>query len=225
MIYLGGYVSGSGQGIGVATLRDGALALESTAECPPHPSYLAVAPGGRRLYAVHELDPELISAFAIADDGSLRLLGTQPSSGAEPCHLSVHPSGRYVLSAHWGSGSIAVHPVERGGASVRPPISPRTRSPRPTWWSPTRWAAGSSRCTSVRARSRPGNWTSRLDGCDSGKRSRSIEAPALVIWPSNRWAKRSMSSTSWTRRSAPAGTTPQTDGSNRVGPCARSRRA
>jgi 6-phosphogluconolactonase len=115
VIYLGGHTAGTGQGIGVAALRDGALRLESTTQCPPHPSYLAVAPGGRKLYAVHELDRGLISAFAVGDDGSLRLLGTQSSGGAQPCHLSVHPSGRYVLSAHWGSGSIVVHPVQRGG--------------------------------------------------------------------------------------------------------------
>jgi 6-phosphogluconolactonase len=116
VIYLGSYASGSGQGIGVAAVRDGALTLESVAECLAHPGFLAVAPGGRALYAVHELDHGLVSAFVVGDDGSLRLLGTQPSGGAQPCHLSVHPSGRYVLSANWGSGSIAVHPVDGDGA-------------------------------------------------------------------------------------------------------------
>ena len=114
MIYLGSYAAGSGHGIGVAALRDGALRLQSTAECPAHPASLAVAPGA--LYAAHELEEGLVSAFAIGDAGDLRLLGTQPSGGAQPCHLSVHPSGRYVLSVHWGSGSVVVHRVGRGGA-------------------------------------------------------------------------------------------------------------
>jgi len=45
VIYLGSYASGSGQGIGVAAMRDGALTLESVVECPAHPAFLAVAPG------------------------------------------------------------------------------------------------------------------------------------------------------------------------------------
>jgi 6-phosphogluconolactonase len=41
----------------------------------------------------------------------------------------VHPSGRYVLSAHWGSGSIVVHPVERGG--VLGPATEVVENPKP----------------------------------------------------------------------------------------------
>lgn len=120
MIYLGSYTAGSGEGVGAATVRDGALRLESTAACPPRPSYLALAPDGRTLYAAHELEEGLVSAFAVGERGELRLLGTQPCGGAEPCHLSVHPSGRFVLSAHWGSGSIAVQPID-GEGLVGPP--------------------------------------------------------------------------------------------------------
>jgi len=54
VIYLGSYTAGSGEGVGVATMRDGALRLESTAPCPPRPSYLALAPDGRTLYAAHD---------------------------------------------------------------------------------------------------------------------------------------------------------------------------
>jgi 6-phosphogluconolactonase len=115
VIYLGSYTAESGEGVGVATVRDGALCLESTAACPPRPSYLAMAPDGRTLHAAHELEEGLVSAFAIGERGALRLLGAQPCGGAEPCHLSVHPSGRFVLSAHWGSGSIAVQPIDGEG--------------------------------------------------------------------------------------------------------------
>jgi 6-phosphogluconolactonase len=120
VLYLGGHTAGRGGGVGVAMVRDGVLSLESVVGCPPQPSYLALAPDGRALYAAHELEEGLISAFAVEEGGSLRLLGTQPCGGAEPCHLSVHPSGRFVLSAHWGSGSIAVQPVE-GGRRLGPP--------------------------------------------------------------------------------------------------------
>ena len=116
MIYLGGYSSRAGRGVGVAALRDGRLALESTVDGRDDPTFLAVAPDRRTLYAVHELADGLVSAFAIGEGGRLRPLGTQPSGGAQPIHLSVHPSGRYLLCANWGSGSIAVHPLDAGGA-------------------------------------------------------------------------------------------------------------
>jgi 6-phosphogluconolactonase len=116
VIYLGGYTAPGGRGIGIAALRGGVLALESTVACAEDPTFLAVAPGGRTLYAVHELTDGLVSAFAIGEGGNLRLLGTQPSGGAQPIHVSVHPSGRYLLVANWGSGSIAVLQIDADGA-------------------------------------------------------------------------------------------------------------
>lgn len=116
MIYIGSYSSQGGPGIATATVRNGMLTIESTAaDCPDDPTFLALASGRRTLYAAHELPQGLVSAFAIGDSGSLRLLGTQPSGGAQPIHVSVHPSGRYLLTANWGSGSIAVHPLAADG--------------------------------------------------------------------------------------------------------------
>jgi 6-phosphogluconolactonase len=119
VLYLGGYTTQGGQGIGVAALREGVLAVASVAGCPDDPTFLAVAPGRRALYAVHELTDGLVSAFAIGGDGKLRRLGTQGSGGARPIHVSVHPSGRYLLCANWGSGSLAVLPIDADGA-LRP---------------------------------------------------------------------------------------------------------
>jgi len=117
VIYVGGYSSQGGPGVAVATSRNGILTIQSTtSDCPDDPTFLALAPDQRTLYAVHELPQGMVSAFAVGDGGSLRLLGTQPSGGAQPIHLSVHPSGRYLLCANWGSGSIAVHPINDDGA-------------------------------------------------------------------------------------------------------------
>ena len=44
------------------------------------------------------------------------MLGSRGTGGAGPCHLSVHPSGHWVLSANYTSGSVAVHPIEASGA-------------------------------------------------------------------------------------------------------------
>ena len=93
------------------------LAVESTVDCPANPTYLALSPDRRFLYASHELDEGLLSAFALEADGAAaRWIGSRPSGGTLPCHLSVHPSGRFVLTAHWGSGELAVHPVAADGS-------------------------------------------------------------------------------------------------------------
>jgi 6-phosphogluconolactonase len=115
MIYLGGYSAPRGTVV-LARETGSGLALESTVDCPANPTYLALAADRRTLYASHELDEGTLSAFALDPGGAPRLLGSWASGGALPCHLSVHPSGRFVLTAHWGSGELAVHPVGADGS-------------------------------------------------------------------------------------------------------------
>ncbi|GAA1040719.1 lactonase family protein [Virgisporangium ochraceum] len=116
MIYLSGY---SAPGV-IATARetDDGLAVQSTVECAGNPTYLAPSPDGRFLYALHELDEGRLSAYAIAADGTLTPLGDVPSGGGSPCHLSVHNG--HVLTAHWGTGELTVHPVAGDGTLGAP---------------------------------------------------------------------------------------------------------
>jgi 6-phosphogluconolactonase (cycloisomerase 2 family) len=44
------------------------------------------------------------------------LLNTVDSGGAGPAHLSVHPSGRFVLVANYFGGTVAVLPIQRDGS-------------------------------------------------------------------------------------------------------------
>lgn len=54
-----------------------------------------------------------MTAVRLADR---KVLGARSTGGAGPCHLSVHPSGRWLLSANYTSGSVAVHPIDSSGA-------------------------------------------------------------------------------------------------------------
>ncbi|MEV6835603.1 lactonase family protein [Streptomyces sp. NPDC051133] len=116
-LYIGTYtsVAGGGSGIGLATYdpESGRVTGSGTLPGVPDPSYLAVHPDGRTLYAVDERQDGGLTAVRLADR---RVLGTRDSGGAGPCHLSVHPSGRWLLSADYGSGSVAVHPIDASGA-------------------------------------------------------------------------------------------------------------
>ncbi|UXY31415.1 lactonase family protein [Streptomyces sp. HUAS TT20] len=116
-LYLGTYTSAEdgGTGIGLATYdpATGAITGDGTLTGVADPSYLAVHPNGRTLYAVNEREDGGVTAVRLADR---RILGSRSTGGAAPCHVSVHPSGRWLLSANYGSGSVAVHPIDAFGA-------------------------------------------------------------------------------------------------------------
>ncbi|QIY65887.1 lactonase family protein [Streptomyces sp. RPA4-2] len=116
-LFLGTYTSvdGGGKGIGLATYDSATGAIKSTGTVTgvADPSYLAVHPDGHTLYAVDERPEGGVTAVRLAGD---KVLGTRSTGGSGPCHLSVHPSGRWLLSANYGSGSVAVHPIDASGA-------------------------------------------------------------------------------------------------------------
>jgi 6-phosphogluconolactonase (cycloisomerase 2 family) len=116
-LYLGTYTSaeGGGTGIGVATYdaTSGRITGTGTITGVTNPSYLAPHPDGRTLYAVAEQDAGAVTAVRLSDR---KVLGSRSTGGAGPCHLSVHPGGRWLLSANYGSGSVAVHPIDSSGA-------------------------------------------------------------------------------------------------------------
>ncbi|HLZ51125.1 MAG TPA: lactonase family protein [Candidatus Acidoferrum sp.] len=87
------------------------------------PSFLAVNPNGKYLYAVNEIgnfNAEVsgaVSAFAIdAKTGALKFLNQVPTRGAGPCYVSLDKSGSFLLVANYDSGSIASFPVRGDGS-------------------------------------------------------------------------------------------------------------
>ena len=85
----------------------------------PEASFLALSPSGEVLYAVREEGSGQVAAYLVeggnGDGGKLTALGEQPTNGGYPCHLTVDPSGRYLLTTNYMTGSVAVHPIEAGG--------------------------------------------------------------------------------------------------------------
>ena len=124
LVYVGTYTQKKSKGIyayrfdpATGQLTSLGLAAESV-----NPSFLAVDPSRRFLYAVNEISQYEgrssggVSAFAIAPGtGKLTLLNEVPSGGAGPCHLAVDKTGRYVLVANYAGGSLAVFPILKDG--------------------------------------------------------------------------------------------------------------
>ena len=123
-VYVGTYTGGKSKGIYVLELdtATGALSKPVLAAQTANPSFVAIRPGHRFLYAVGELDNfkgkkgGAVTAFAIdAKTGKLTQLNQQSSKGAGPCHLVVDATGKNVLVANYSGGSVAVLPIADDG--------------------------------------------------------------------------------------------------------------
>lgn len=68
----------------------------------------------RFLYAVNEQPAGGVTAAAIDAAGNLAVLNRQPSKGSAPCHLGVVDN--HIVSANYGSGDLAVHPIMPDGS-------------------------------------------------------------------------------------------------------------
>ena len=87
-----------------------------------NPSFLAIAPNGRFLYAVNELDSfqdkptGAVSVFAIdRTSGHLTLHQQVSSLGQGPAHLSFDRSARFLMVANYNGGNVAVFPIRKDG--------------------------------------------------------------------------------------------------------------
>lgn len=130
-VYFGTYTGGDGKGIYVAELdrATGKLSPPQLAGEAVNPSFLAIHPTKKFLYAVGEVSDFEgkktggVSAFAIdPKSGALKLINQASSGGAGPCHLTVDATGKDVLVANYGGGSVACLPINDDG-SLRPASS------------------------------------------------------------------------------------------------------
>ncbi|MCU1318013.1 MAG: pgl 2 [Candidatus Acidoferrum typicum] len=95
----------------------GKLTPKGVAAETKDPSWVAVHPSGKYLYAANEAgQASTVSAFAVEPkSGKLTLLNQRPSLGEDPCYLSFDKTGKYVLVANYSSGTIAVFPILADG--------------------------------------------------------------------------------------------------------------
>jgi 6-phosphogluconolactonase len=126
LLYVGTYTEeGRTDGIHLIRMdtRTGKLRRVGSVNAGANPSFLAIHPNGRVLYAVNEVDKYNgrssggVSAFAIArDTGALTRRNEQPSEGGGPCFVSVDRTGQVVLVANYDGGSVALLPIEADGS-------------------------------------------------------------------------------------------------------------
>jgi 6-phosphogluconolactonase len=115
------YVYVSGYSPQIARFRldpaTGALTALGTTPATGSPSFLAVDPARRHLYAVNETG-NTVEAFAIDPaTGGLTHIGTDQSSGGSgPAHLVVDGGSRWLLVANYTDGRVQVVPIQADGS-------------------------------------------------------------------------------------------------------------
>jgi len=124
----GGVVPSMATGIYVFKMdpRDGGLDSVQVVDTP-NPSFLAIDPTNNFLYSTNELGPGQIpvttsgnggfSAWKINQaNGNLSPLNNVDSDGTFPAHLSVHPSGKYLLGSNYGTGNFPIYQIMGNGS-------------------------------------------------------------------------------------------------------------
>ena len=125
LVYVGTYTDAQSEGIYVyrLALATGTLTPIGLAAKATNPSFLALHPNHHYLYAVNEVDAMEgrktggVSAYSIdLITGKLKFLNMVPSGDPGPCHVTVDLTGKYVLVANYGVGSVAVFPILSDGS-------------------------------------------------------------------------------------------------------------
>ena len=109
----------------IATLalncRTGVVERVDETELSGGPGPLAISPDGQRLYAAIRSTYEMSSFRVDPANGHIEHLGTIGLS-SDPCFISTDRTGRFLLSAYYGAGGVAVHAIDETGAALPDPV-------------------------------------------------------------------------------------------------------
>lgn len=93
----------------------GKLARAFSADGGKNPSFLALHPNGRYLFAANELNKGEVSSYSVHDEtGRLSFISSQETGGAAPCYVSMDAGGHWLFAANYSGGSLSVFPVDEG---------------------------------------------------------------------------------------------------------------
>jgi len=124
ILYVGTYTNGIANGIFVFRFNDqtGRLVNMKRPALSNNPSFLAISPNKKFLYAVSELDSVDanesggVSAFRIESDSRLTLINFVPAHGANPCHVSISPDGKRLVASNYMSGNLSFFNILADGS-------------------------------------------------------------------------------------------------------------
>jgi 6-phosphogluconolactonase len=121
-MFVGTYTNKGSKGIYVYKFdaATGKAQLVSNTDGIVNPSYLAIAPDEKHIYAVTETatnNDGSISAFSFdRTNGNLSFINKQSSGGANPCYITVNKTNKWVIVANYTGGSLSAFPINANGS-------------------------------------------------------------------------------------------------------------
>ena len=92
---------------------------------------MAINRSASNLYAIDETTTGGVGAYAIdKSTGSLTFINSMPAGGAGPAFVALDHTGQFVFVANYDAATIAVLPVQSGGA-VGSPVTMLTTGAAP----------------------------------------------------------------------------------------------
>ena len=134
IIFVGTYTNAKMPSEGIYAYRfdskTGAMQPLGVAGKTSNPSFLALHPSGKFLYAVNEESNGGVTAFSIdRDKAKLTELNRVSSKGKDPCHLSVDKSGKFLIAVNYSSGTTTRIPIRADGRLDEPSASVQHAKP------------------------------------------------------------------------------------------------
>ena len=107
------------------------------------PGFLTLHPNGKILYSVGRWDEGTGAVGYQVSGGELKEFTRMACPDGGGCHIAVHPSGKFLLTAQYGGGSTALFPLDSSGKLGEPTVTEheggskvverRQESPHPHW--------------------------------------------------------------------------------------------
>ncbi len=108
--------------------ESGRLDRQGEVAVPEGPAPLAISPDRTIMYAGCRVELGVTSFRVDRDTGSLSAIGTSPLD-ADPCYLATDRTGRFLFSAYYAAGGVAVHRIGDDGVVQTPPVERIDTSP------------------------------------------------------------------------------------------------
>ena len=107
------------------------------------PGFLTLHPNGKILYSVGRWETGTGAVGYHINKGELKEFTRMACPDGGGCHIAVHPSGKFLLTAQYGGGSVALFPLDSSGKLGEPTVTEheggskvverRQESPHPHW--------------------------------------------------------------------------------------------
>jgi len=123
LVFIGTYTKAPSEGIYAFRFdsKTGHMEPLGLAAKVADPSFLALHPNGKFVYAVTEQRTGMVDAFSIdRATGKLTQLNQTTSKGDGPCHLAVDRGGKFLIVVNYGSGSVTRIPIDADGRLGEP---------------------------------------------------------------------------------------------------------